>query len=296
MMDLIQELAINELVDTKPGQKLKQALGVFEFVQKNLLAFANSDDSAKLKLLQIGSTFQLFLIDTLASRGTREISDLTNEDWKDIADNVSRYAILESEKSYSEFVFDLYADYIKISADSLAAMVKAVPEKTLKKESLDAIYGVSTSIREKQKQLHSRKITEVRYIEECLWLSLEGMVKLLSAYTAMALPEDKGMLVQAVSQLGFEYARYVLYAKEQAILEEYIQNQYILDAQLQARYEAYLADLQANAERFESLIGKAFSPDIHEALVGSAELARSYGVKEEEILSSMEDIDSFFLD
>ena len=296
MMDLIRDLAINEFVDSKPGIILREALKVFETVQKNLLALANSDDSTKLKLLQIGSTFQIFLIDMLASKGTKEISDLKDDDWKAIAENVSKYAVLESEKSYSEFVFDLYADYIKISAASLAAVAKADSKLTLKKESVDAIRGISASLREKGNQLHTQKITEVRYIEDCLWLSLEAMVKLLSVYIALALPEDKGMLVQAVSQLGFEYARYVLYAKEQALLESYIQNQYVLDELLQAQYEAFLADLQVNAERFESLIGKAFSPDIHEALVESAELARSYGVKEEELLTTIEDIDSFFLD
>ena len=43
-----------------------------------------------------------------------------------------------------------------------------------------------------------------------------------------------------------------------------------------------------------SLIENAFSLDLHEALIESAELARAAGVKEEELLTSIEDIDDYF--
>ena len=44
------------------------------------------------------------------------------------------------------------------------------------------------------------------------------------------------------------------------------------------------------------MIDQAFSSNIRESLMQSAELARAAGVKEEEILTSVEDIDAFFLD
>ncbi len=103
-------------------------------------------------------------------------------------------------------------------------------------------------------------------------------------------------MAQAVSQLAFEYGRYVLYSKEQAILTAYIENQYILDEQLRQQYDAFQAELTEQAERFNQLIDQAFSSDIRESLMRSAELARDTGVKEEEILTSIDDIDTFFMD
>lgn len=131
---------------------------------------------------------------------------------------------------------------------------------------------------------------------------LEGkdMIKLLSFWLTSKLAAiatvEYAQLAQASVDLAFEYGRYVLYAKEQSILEGYIQNQYVLDDELRTRYEAFLAELEENAARFHNLIDDAFSPDIHNALMQSAALARAAGVKEEEILRSTEDIDSFFLD
>ena len=143
--------------------------------------------------------------------------------------------------------------------------------------------------------LKNEEITEAEFVEACLWLSLEAMVKLLSLSLTVVIGKEYAELAQAVSQLAFEYGRYVLYAKEQAILDSYIQNQYALDKQLEEEYAAYLKEVQEQAEQFSKLIEEAFSPDIHEALMSSAALARSAGVKEEELLVTLEDVDLFFL-
>ena len=144
--------------------------------------------------------------------------------------------------------------------------------------------------------LREEAISESAYVDECLWLSLEAMVKLLSSSLTMLIGAEYSQLAQAVSQLAFEYGRYVLYAKEQAILTAYIENQYVLDEQLRQQYDAFRAELSAQAERFNQLIDQAFSSNIRESLMQSAELARAAGVREEEILTSVEDIDAFFMD
>ena len=122
------------------------------------------------------------------------------------------------------------------------------------------------------------------------------MIKLLSSSLTTLIGKEYSQLAQAVSQLAFEYGRYVLYAKEQAILSAYIENQYVLDNQLQKQYDAFCADVREQAEQFKKLVDDAFSPDIHNALIQSAALARAAGVKEEELLTSIEDVDAFFMD
>ena len=102
-------------------------------------------------------------------------------------------------------------------------------------------------------------------------------------------------LTQAVAQLAFEYGRLVLLTREQKLLESYLENQRVLDEKLQAEYEEYLAELNEYSERFRGLIDAAFTPGIHDSLIQSVDLARASGVKEEDLLTSIEDVDDFFL-
>ena len=285
-MNVLQEIAIDELRNSPAGEKISQAMETVTAVQRNLCALAESEDSTQLNLLKIGTVFQIFWIDTLASGA--DPKKMKPEEWGSIASSVSQYAVLEEGQSYSEFVFTLYADYIDLSAKGLS--------KFISKESLASIKSISSDIRGKTALLRKEAISESAYVDECLWLSLEAMVKLLSSSLTMLIGTEYSQLAQAVSQLAFEYGRYVLYAKEQAILAAYIENQYILDEQLQQKYDAFKAELSEQAERFNQLIEQAFSSNIRESLMQSAGLARAAGVREEEILTSMEDIDAFFMD
>lgn len=286
MEETLHSLLIEELEASPAGEKLNQVMGVVENVQRHLAALHDKQGEEKLTLLKVGTVFQLFLVDTLASG--KQLKQMTEEDWKGIADKVSKYAILEEEQCYSEFVFSTYADYIDLSAEVVS---KGASEKNVK-----AIREIAETLRENGSQLRAGTLSESLYVEACLWLSLEAMIKLLCASLTIVIGDDYGQLAQAVSQMAFEYGRYVLYAKEQRILAEYLQNQRVLDERLQKEYDVFLAELQEQADHFRALIGDAFSPDIQAALHNSAQLARAAGVKEEEILQTTVDVDAFFMD
>ncbi len=283
--EILKEIAINDLVDSPAGKWLGQAVETISTVQRTLFALAESDDSYQFSLLKIGTIFQIFLIDTLATGKRPE--ELKDGDWIDLADKVSQYAIQKDGQNYTEFVFTMYADYIDLSAKVLQKL-KAPGDK------VKSIKANASEIRTNTELLHNEQITEVEYTEKCLWLSLEAMIKCLSLLPEMVVGAEYGQLIQASSQLAFEYARYILYSKEQAILSEYIENQYVLDEKLEKEYTDYLAEVNKNAEIFKSLIDEAFSPELHESLMQSVALARAAGVKEEELLTSLEEIDDFF--
>ena len=282
---LIQELVINDFMSSPKGQKLKQALETIQSVQEGLYAMATSEDGDQLNLLKMATVFQLFFIDTLASGKKRE--DMTDEDWKHIAEQVYHHAILEDQQRYSEFVFARYADYIDISLKVYAGNID--------EESVASIQEIADAIRRNAELMNQGEMSETDYIEDCLWLSLEAMIKLIASSLTMVIGPDFSKLTQAVSQLAFEYGRYMLYAKEQAILQKYIDNQYVLDERLEAEYKTFLAGIEAQSERFRGLLDDAFSPDLHESLMHSVALARAAGVKEEDVLKSVEDVDTFFL-
>jgi hypothetical protein len=162
-------------------------------------------------------------------------------------------------------------------------------------ESVSRIKELSASIRFNTEQLQCGELSEVDYIEGCMWISLEAMIKLLACSMVPKMGPEFAYLTQAVAQLAFEYGRLVLFTREQKLLESYIENQYILDEKLQTEYEDYLEEVNRYSEKFRGLIEKAFTPDIRESLMQSAELAKASGVKEEELLTSIEDVDDFFL-
>ena len=277
--------SIDELLESSALEKLTRIIETITFIQQNIHALSESDDSAKRKLLKAATVFQIFLVQTLAEG--KKLQDLTAEDWKIIAEKVSQYAVMSDGRQYSVFVFMLYADYIDKSADSL--INKATDE------AVASIKELAESIRFNTKQLQDNALSEADYTEGCMWISLEAMIKLLACSLTPAIGPEFTYLTQNVAQLVFEYGRLVLLTREQRLLESYIENQHILDEQLQTEYEAYLAEVNEYSDRFRGLIDAAFTPDIHDSLVQSAALARAAGVKEEELLITIEDVDDFFL-
>ena len=175
LKEIAQEIAIDELRNSPAGEKISQAMETVATVQRNLCALAESEDSAQLNLLKIGTVFQIFLVDKLASGA--DPKKMKPEEWGSITNKVSQYAVLEEGQSYSDFVFSLYADYIDLSAKGLS--------KFISKEAFDSIKSISSDIRSKTELLRKEAISESVYVDECLWLSLEAMVKLLSSSLTM---------------------------------------------------------------------------------------------------------------
>ena len=162
---------------------------------------------------------------------------------------------------------------------------------------LEEIRTLALDLQNKTEAFRNDEIGEIAYIEDCMWISLEAMIKLLSAWlgTIMkGLPEYYELL-HAVTMFAFEYGRLKLWSKEQELLEEYIEKQYILDEELQAKLDAFNAELAEEADMFNILVDRAFDSDFKEALMGSVILAKAAGVEEDEILSSVDEIDEFFM-
>ena len=282
----LNNITIGDLLNLPVSETLKKTLETISSIQYSLTKLLKSEDSTQHKLMRIGTVFQIFLINTLASGKTPK--EIDKEDWKNIAEKVSECAIQEDGQSYTSFVFTLYANYIDLSVKALRAI-------GIKGDNIQSVADISDELRSLTDSLQYGIIDETDYVEQCLWLSLEAMIKCLSIVSTSLIAPEFAQLTQSLTQLAFEYGRNVLYTKEQAILQEYIDNQYQLDEQLKKEYDAYLAEVNENAERFQALIDAAFSPELHESLQQSVALAKAAGVKEDELLTSMDDIDAFFL-
>ena len=111
--DFVFEMPLEDLLSSSAVEKIKKAMDTIATIQEKVSALSANGDGAAVNLLRIGTVFQIFLIDTLASG--KKAKDLTKDDWINIAEKVSQYAICEDGQAYTEFVFTLYADYIHIS-------------------------------------------------------------------------------------------------------------------------------------------------------------------------------------
>ena len=280
----IESLAINQLMQSPVGDKFQTAMCIFEKVQKNLTALAEKqDDGINTKIV----TIMTFSIMKQYTNG-KKLSDFNTEVWKEIANDISEYAILQDDQKYSQFVFHMYEQYIRQSVTQI--------EGVASENTVIAITSLADELCRNSEKLNSEQINEATYIESCLWICLEAMIKLIAAMNLLITDKDYADFVQALASYAFEYGRYTLYKREQELVNEFMQSQYELDKILEEKYTAYINDLEVQASQFYTLIDNAFAPDFRNSFLYSISLAQTSGVKDTEILTNIEDIDSFFID
>ena len=286
-LELIKTLGIDDLVDLPVTEYAEKGMAIYRKLQDSLAVMAGSDDSESLTKMKIGTVLTIAVLKKIATDKVMPKA-FTKEDWAQIAESVKDVAIYMDDRDYSLFVFGLYTDYVRGSAGYFQGIAP--------QEKIDAINALADELQEKANLLKAEIISEVAYTEDCLWICLEAMIKLLSCMTYLTGNQNVAEFAQAAAMYAFEYGRFVLYRKEQALVTEYLENQRQLDAKLQAKFEAYKAELEAESNQFMALVDNAFDPQFRASLHASAELARAAGVKEEEILKTVEDVDEFFMD
>lgn len=282
----LKNLALEQLMQSKLGDKLEQAIHTFETVQKHLQAFSEKRGEEGTTTVKAVTVMTFSLLNKFA--GGKRPSELSSEDWKEIAKDVSEYAVLQDEQRYTEFVFWMYERYIRYSVDQI--------EGVASEKKVMAIRELADELHNKMQLLESGQISEVAYIEESLWISLEAMIKLISSMTALIPDNDYAEFADALISYAFEYGRLTLYSREQVLVNEFIQSQYRLDKELEEKYAAFINDLEIQAEQFYTLIDNAFVPDFRETFLYSIQLAKTAGVDEKELLTDIDVIDSFFMD
>lgn len=284
LQNLLKDMALEQLAQSQIGQQLSKAIAIFETAQNHFYALYEKQNELGMTGVKAATMITFAILRKIAEG--KKPAELDANDWKEIASTVSEYAVLADDQTYSVFIFGMYERYIRNSIEQISDVV---PESVVVSVTAlaDELHGKAVSLR-------AGSISEVAYTEDCLWISLEAMIKLLASTTALAGDERITEFAQAVASFAFEYGRLMLYRRELEIVNQYVESQYQLDAELEAKYAAYLDDLQKETEQFYVLIDNAFAPNFADAFLHSILLAKAAGVAESEILTSNEDIDSFF--
>lgn len=282
----VKDLALEQLMQTPAGKQLQHAVQIFQTVQNHYVALAEKQDEMGMTGIKAITIMTFSILKKIANG--KMPSELDKDDWKDIASDVSQFAVLADDQQYSVFIFSMYERYIRHSVIQI--------EDVISEETAGMINGLADELHSKAAALGAGYITEAAYIEDCLWISLEAMIKLLACTAALYGDQRIADFTQALASYAFEYGRLMLYSRELEIVNQFIESQYQLDAELEQKYAAYLEDLQKESEKFCVLIDNAYAPNFRDAFLHSVLLAKATGVRVEEILSTTEDIDSFFLD
>ena len=283
---LLKGLALEQLMKSSLGDQLQHAMHIFDKVQTHYFALAEKHDEMGMTGIKAVTVLTFAILRKIADG--KLPSKLDGQDWKEIAAVVDQYAVLADDQQYSVFIFSLYERYIRHSVQQIEGIIS--------EETAVVINDLADELHGKADALSVGYISEVTYIEDCLWISLEAMLKLLASTAALCNDQRIADFAQALTSYAFEYGRLMLYSRELEIVNQFIESQHQLDAELEQKYAAYLEDLQKESQQFYTLIDNAFAPNFRDAFLHSILLAKTVGVKEEEILASTEDIDSFFLD
>ena len=278
-------IKVEDLLNPSNIEKFKRAMAVIQKAQANIAALKGNEKSDKTNIIKAGTALTAAILQKV-EKG-RFPTDFTLDDWEEVIDHVSAYAVKADDTTYSAYVFMFYSWFIN---KSLEQIQYSIPD-----EKQEAIFELSNRIKAKTEQLANEEIKEVDYIDDCLWICLEAMIKLLSGTIDAALGFDKEQVVEGAMMLGMEYGRFVLYKREYDLVTGYLENQKILDVELAMQYDKYLEDLNAQAAQFESFIDIAFNPGFGEILINSVNLARAAGVEESEILKNTQDVDDYFM-
>ena len=284
-MDINKDLTLELLLASPAGDRLEKALDSFEKTQEDLLNLHAHKDEKATTLLKAGTILLLAVAKKIMSG--KFPTGFSRSDWEEITNTVSKYAVKMDNQQYSAFVFLFAEKYIRLS---LSVFDGIIPPRYA--EQIEILADELVSLTE---ELENGSITEVAYIDKCMWITLEAMIKLLSVNIGSFGGNKAIEYADAISMLAFEYGRYHLLQKEDRLLTEYLDNQKALDERLETEFNAYLKELNAETEKFNELIANAFDPNFKDMLQQSAELARAAGVPEDEILDTDKKLFEFFL-
>lgn len=283
---VVRDLTLEYLNNTEIGENLTKALNSLQNAQETAYAYVTDGSPEQLKQLRIGTVLVFAIIKKLGQG--KSVKDFTHEDWSEIAADISDNAICIEPRLYSVRVFEAYADYVSVSVKTLRA-------KGVSENKCAAITAIENNVRELSDRFREGGISEVDYTEQCLWLLLEAMIKLLSSYTGIFIGDAGSDLVQSMVIYAFEYGRLSLYREEQELLTQYLEHQYEVDDELKEKLSDFQQKLQERQDEFNSLIADAFDDDISVRLRSSAQIALNVGVDESEVLDTIEKIDDFFM-
>ncbi len=104
------------------------------------------------------------------------------------------------------------------------------------------------------------------------------------------------MIGNTVGMVMYSAVSSSLSRREAELITCYLEEQRVLDEHLAADYQDLVNRLDASMADYVTVLERAFSPDVEDALLGSVDLALTLGVLANDVLDSEQKTLSYFLD
>lgn len=232
--------------------------------------------SAVAAALEGASTFALSVKRRLSA--DRHIGDITQKEWIEIAEESGMGLVKGGVRGGATYFMN---NFTATPAAVASAMVTA-----------------SFGMADRAYRFRSGRIDEMVFIEESEMVCLDAAVSAAAGFagqTLIPIPVVGALVGNIVGTTAYELGKDVLRRNEQSLLSRYAEEQEALAAELADEYTECITHLNRGMARYIDVLGRAFSPDIDVAFMGSVELATFVGVPGREILKNKNDVDDFFL-
>lgn len=274
------------LKETPIEDELEKDLAFFENVFDVALKVNNDDFDPNA--IKVGTVLVFEILNRL--KDGKIPAKYDKEDWREVTNSVIDISVIQDGESYTEYVFDLFSKFLDESLSAFGVNAS--------KDTKEAIKALSKELTSKTKAWKAEEITEAQYIEDCMYICLDAMMKLIAAFASSKIKlegVDTDKLALAASSVAFQYIRCSLFQQEQAVLDEIIVDQYQVDTELAATYNAFLDEFNERTEKINELLDNAFNADFRKSLKETIDIPIIFDVPEDELLITTEDVDKYFM-
>ena len=223
-----------------------------------------------------GMTFCLGVYRKLKSG--KKIYDFTADDWKDLGIDTLKGS---GKGAVRGAVVYTMTNFTKTPAPIASAMVTAS-------------FGVISQAR----LLQNGQITPEEFIYNSEVVCLDVAVSAVASMMGQILipvPILGAIIGNAAGMFMYNIAKDHLSKQDQKLIEEFNADLHKHNEMLIVDYMNYIAILEDELNKFNSLTDLAFDEDINTSFTGSISLAIHSGCSEEDLLHNEEDIDAYFL-
>lgn len=223
-----------------------------------------------------GAAFCLKVAEKLKSG--KRISDFTIDDWKDVGISTSKGTATGGLRGATIYVM---TNFTATPAAVASALVTATVG------TITQAYKYKTG-----------EISEEEFLINSQVLSLEVSISAISSLIGqivIPIPVLGAVIGNAVGTFVYGIVKDNCNKEEQRIIDSYNKSMNELNRYLDERYKWIIAMLNAEFEKFTSIVELAFDEDVNKSFYASISFAEYVGVDKNKILYCKKDIDNFFL-
>ena len=228
-------------------------------------------------MIEGGSTFVLLIIKKKKEK--KLLKNFTSTDWEEIVKESGISTIKGGVRGISLYVLTNYAK-------TPSAIVNALTTSA---------FGVADQV-----YLYKNgKISKDEFLINSELLYIDASVSAMSSIigqTIIPIPIIGTIIGNVVGMKLYEIAKEYFNEEEQKIIKKYYDEIQLLEKDLKNEYNIFIEKIKQEVDLYMQIVEKLYSPDIHAVFEGTIEMAKFYGVPENEILDSQEKIDNYFTD